>query len=366
MPEQLDVEIALRDSISSGLRQVGREIDTITKNMRESAAVGTDAFAKFGKGAKEAKEASDKTKESVSGLHGFMTGMSRVLLGATGVAAGFIAVGDALGKFAQKRVQMEMLSIDLRMSNEQISVMRRALERMGADVGTQDRLLGTLGTKLHEVFTAGYHSPLIEHLSRMGGEGGTIAKLVESTKSGGDFFEATKIMLDRADEIKKRFGVDSPQLKEFADAMGWPVSYLQGMNKGMTEVKSSYIATYEVSKQTLDQMKDLEHEWQDMLTRIQEISMRVLIGMNKGFKDWIDRMKSTIDSIGESPAESQKRIPGYKPKQMGTFGLEDEGALPPNKTLNSYVIEGMREEDKKTNRLLGDIADTLQIGRAHV
>lgn len=116
MPEQLEVEIALRDSISTGLRQVGREIDAITRKMKEGGDSGTDAFGKFGKGAKEAKDAADKAKEAAGGLAGTMVGMSRVLMGATGVAAGFYAVGEALEKISQKRVAMQNLGTEDRKS----------------------------------------------------------------------------------------------------------------------------------------------------------------------------------------------------------------------------------------------------------
>src|SRR5262245_19436567 len=106
MPEQFEVEIALRDSISTGLRQIGREIDNITRKMKESGDTGDNAFLKFGKGAEEAKKTFDKTKESASGLTSSLAGMSRVLLGAAGVAAGVYAVGEALENISKKRVAM--------------------------------------------------------------------------------------------------------------------------------------------------------------------------------------------------------------------------------------------------------------------
>lgn len=353
--EQMEVEIALRDSISSGLRQVGREIDKITRAMKEGGDSGTDAFNRFGKGASEAKETFDKTKQSVSGLSGFMIGMSRGLMGATGVAAGFIAVGEALESFATKRLALRLLATDLGLTEQQISIMRRTLEKMGIDFGEQNNIISSFGQKLKDVFRLGEYSPLITELNKMS-EYDFAAKLKEMTKSGKDFYQ---VMGAAATEYGRLVAAGKTQAaSEFARILGIHESVLQlwlETNKG---VEAGHIAHFEHSAEYKRRALEISNFFKDWKNYLLDQAQGAFVALDEAAKKFDWRMR--VIPVG--PAQIPVPLPQlFAPKQMGTFGLEDEGALPPNKTLNSYVIEGMREEDKKTNRLLGEINDTLKV-----
>lgn len=368
MPEQMEVEIALRDSVSTGLRQIGREIDAVTRRMKEGGDSGDNAFIKFGKGAKETKEALDKTRESMGGLATFMTGMSRTLLGATGIAAGFVAVGTALEGFANKRLELKNLSTDLGFTEEKISIMRRTLARMGFEAGDQEKLIGSLGHALKDVARLGHYSPLLQQLSKMN-EGQFGGSLLETVRSG-DFNKAMDEIHRRFEQIAEKYGRDSPQAQEFAKTIGWPDSVMQGWKEGTAGVKAAHIASYEMSKQYKDETARLWENVEDLGNKAGGAIVHTLLAIHDAISKVDDAMEKHgfrfYGPIG--PLPDIQKLFGPKdtgpagpkePAKMGTFGLRDSGDIPSG-GIADYVERGMREEDKKTNRLLGEIVDTLK------
>ena len=350
--EQVEFEIGLRDSISSGLRQIGREIDLVTKRLREGGESGTKSFDAIGKGLEKTRTESDKTKGSMSGLHGFLSGMSRTLMGATGLAAGVIAIGDALTSFAQKRVHMQALAIDLGLSNDQMSIMRRTMARMGVDASTQGQLITNLGQSLKEAFRMGPRSELVQQLIDMDQQNfaGRLLNIVQS----GDFNKAMETIIEQYNKILEMVGPRAAA--QFAKVVGWPESVLRQWKEASAGVKAGYIAQYAESDEYLKKSLEFSERFDDISKRVKSslIDMFNTIDEQVQKYDWI--------FLGGFPVPTnlpKKPTKDLTPKQMGTFGLEDEGALPPNKTLNSYVIQGMAEEDRKTNRLLGEISTTL-------
>jgi len=355
MPEeQMEVEIALRDSISSGLRQVGREIDIITRKMKEGGDTGTNSFATIQKGLGKTKEETDKTKSSMSGLSGFLGGMAKGLAGATGLAAGLLAVGDALTGFASKRVHMQMLATDLGLSNEQMSIMHRTLSRMGVDAGVQGQLISSLGQTLKEAFRLGPRSSIVQQLNEMG-QTGFAARLLAIVKSG-DFNEAMNTIVEQYNKILNLVGPEAAA--HFAKIVGWPESVLRQWKDASANVKAGYIASYADSEEYLKKSMEFNERFEDISKLFKATLIDLFLAVDRELKkyDWYVSFTGTGIPIP---------VP-QSPKQMGTFGLEDSGDLPPNKTLNSYVIEGMKEEDKRTNRLLGEIADTLRVFESSV
>lgn len=355
MPEQREVEIALRDSVSTGLRQIGREIDAITRKMKEAGDGGDNAFSKFGKGSEDAKKTFDKTKESASGLTGALVGMSRVLLGAAGVAAGFYAVGEALETISKKRVAMQNLGTDLGFTTEKISLMQRALERMGLEAGDQNKIITSFGTSLKEVFKMQEHSGVLQELRRMS-EFDFATKLQGMVNAGEDL---DKTMQAVAKEWQRLIDIGKPQAaKYFADIFQIPESVLKNLSEGTKGLKAGYQIDINIAQEHLKNVLELEHSIADLTAGIEE---KVMEAYNAAFRllksfNW----KELMPYITPPAPKKEESLGGVKaPKQMGTFGLMDSGDS--LSSVAAYVDRGMRDEDKKTNRLLGEIADTLKI-----
>lgn len=360
MPEQRDIEIALRDSISSGLRQVGREIDAITRKMKEADVSGEGTFSKFNKGLHESKDSAEKAKESMGGLSGLMTGMSRTLVGATGLASGFIAVGAALESFAQKRVHMQMLSIDLGITNEQMSIMRRTLSRMGVDAGDQERLISGLGHTLKDAFRLGPYSPIMQQLAQMGESGfaGRLRAIVQS----GDFKEAMDSIVKRYNELA---AMGKPEAAaHFASLVGFPESVLKNWEEASKNVQAGYISEYKHSQEYLDAARKFTEEWEDWYNFIQDKVLGAFISIDKEMKKYDWKMVGPFGTI-PFPSTPGQQTPGERlwpggVKKSGTF-FDESMSDNPKSRLGEYVKRGMEEEDKKTNRYLNEIADTLKI-----
>lgn len=360
MPEQRDIEIALRDSLTTGMRQIGREIDAVTRKMREADASGDTSFNKLGKSLNEFKETADKSKTSMMGLSGFMIGMSRTMLGATGLAAGFYAIGKSLENFAEKRVQLQNLSTDLGFTTDKISIMQRTLSRMGVETNEQQKLISNFGHTLKDAFRLGAFSPFIQQLTAMG-ESNFAAKLLDMFKKGGTFDQATDEAAKRFEEIEKKFGPGSPQAVHFANVLQIPESVLRGWREATAEQKAAYQTQYEAAQEHLKNMLELEHFAQDTSKRAEEWVMKAYNAAFRALKaiDW----KSILENITPPKPEGYKDERGglQEPKKMGTFWDSGEGDLPSKSRLSAFVDRGMQDEDRKTNRLLGEINDTLKM-----
>ena len=361
MPEQREIEIALRDSVSTGLKQLGREIDTITRKLVESGQAGDKSFAQFGKGSEEAKKHADKAKESLTGLSGFMTGMSRTLLGATGIAAGFYAVGTSLTDFAQKRVQVQLLAKDIGLTSDQVSVMRRTLENMGVAAGQQDKYITGLGEKLKEVFRLHERAPFLQELAkmRMGEFGQKILREVES----GDIKKAFDSVIEAYHKIEHMYGIQAAE--HFASIVGWPPSLLKGYEEANKGVQAAYQASFAESEEYLRTSLEFTRKFNDqIMTPLKGAAMSAFIDLDKEIRKYQWQWIGGILPVPKDTRPIDERLPGMKgmkePKRMGSFDVDQEGGRPKSR-IESYVEQGIREEDKKTNRLLNEISDTLKI-----
>jgi hypothetical protein len=349
---KMEVEIALRDSISTGLKQIGREIDAITRKMKEGGDVSDSSYKKYRKSAEDAKDASDKAKDSVHGLAGVLTGMSRVLMGATGVAAGFIAVNNALENVGQKRIVLQNLAIDLGFTSDKIYGMQRALERVGVSADDSLKLMTNFGQITRDIFKFQYQSPAMIELQRMM-EFDFAGKFLGMVNAGAD---VERLMVSIAKEYQRLMDIgNEPAARRLIASFQIPESIAKELAKGHDAIKGGYQVDIEVAQKYRDNTLAIRHEIEDLITYFDELYQRAYnsaFNILKAF-DW----KGMVDFISPPKFEKGGRGTGAKePTKMGTFGMEG-GSL----SVDDYVKRGMADEDKKTNRLLGDIADTLTI-----
>src|SRR4029077_16638745 len=122
---QDDIEVALKDSTSSVLKEISKEIDLVTRKMVEAGIKGTEAFNSITRHSRGGREEIEKTNVSLSSMGKTMFEMGKAMLGPAGLAAGFVAVSKAMTNFAQQRQQLQMLSTDVGFTAERLKLMAR-------------------------------------------------------------------------------------------------------------------------------------------------------------------------------------------------------------------------------------------------
>jgi hypothetical protein len=380
MPDPAEIELALRDSISEGLRQVGREIDGITRKMREAGASGDSSFSRIGKRLEDLSQQTDKAKASFSGLSGFMTNMSKSILGVAGLAAGFVALSNSLEAFAQKRVQLRMLSIDLGFTEKKIVEMRRELRTMGVDSGDANKLIGSLGASLKEAFRVPAASPMLQQLRDMG-EGGFAQRLSSllQSKDVDAYDKALESIFTRYKQIADFFGPDSRQARHFASIFKIPDSIMKNREESMNKFKEFRVEEFQHSQEYLDRSLAIEFAIENAWNRIYGSTITTLNSMDKEIRhrDWIWLPGVLIpvpiplptpkkEGEEEQPTAPRPR-PGRPSQPLGRprrkneqQGSLDDDRLPINSQLVSHTFAEEKENAKTQNRFLHDIHDTLE------
>src|SRR6516165_9591801 len=103
------------DGLLTYLRQVERELDIVKQ---KAADLSTSGEGSFGKSAQAIQQFGEKAKQSsghVADMNAMFSGMTRLLAGPAGIAAGIYAVTRALDSFATSQVHLENFarSVDL-------------------------------------------------------------------------------------------------------------------------------------------------------------------------------------------------------------------------------------------------------------
>ncbi len=181
--ERIEIEVAVRDSLSAALKEMGRHFDDLNRKART-------------------------TNETMSGL-------TRSLVGPVGLVAGFASVAKELDRFATAQLQMQNLSRDTGFAVESIRNMQLQLARAGIDAGTAAGQIGTLAAKLQQAGTYGWGSEFVQKLSytnAMMRDGTTslAAYVVEMTRIG-ESTKATAAIHDaymRGNQAFKQYIVD--------------------------------------------------------------------------------------------------------------------------------------------------------------
>ena len=179
---QVEIEIALRDTASSVLKDISKNIDEISRKLVETGRKGADAFEKIKRGSSETGEGTKKAGEHVSSLTDHMGKLGQALHGPLGLAAGFAATAISIERFfahaARGRLQLQLMTADIGLSKEAISEMQQVLSRKGIiDPAEQKRIITQFGGDAMDLKTRGVYSefwqrlqkfdPKFAHLSRV-------------------------------------------------------------------------------------------------------------------------------------------------------------------------------------------------------
>src|SRR5262249_10649978 len=89
---KLELEIALRDSMSAGLRQIGRELDALNRKAHELSVVGSASFGQIAQNTTSLSVSVSRANRSMAEMGGTIRSIQDRLKGPLGLAALFSAL----------------------------------------------------------------------------------------------------------------------------------------------------------------------------------------------------------------------------------------------------------------------------------
>lgn len=306
MPDnQVEIEVALRDSASSVLKDIGRQIDIVSKKMADTGKTGVEAFDRIKKSAQSSREDTAKSNASLTGMSGIMSSMAKTLLSPIGLAAGFVAVERALGRFAGERVQLQAMTADVGMTTGGITVMQRTLARMNLSAGEAQGVIQNLGGQVKELATYKVDSELFGNLVKMGE--GEFAKKLLATAESGDFDAAVKMMIHKYGDISKR---SSALATYYARNVIHENEYvLKSYEKTSEGVEASYEMNYEESQKYLDKQEEIHNRFATAVTKTVEVVLTGLNEMDTGFSSLANKIRDFVGldyfkAVPQKPGQS--------------------------------------------------------------
>jgi hypothetical protein len=272
--EKTTFEIALRDSISPGLRSISRELKKLNALRQDSDQSGTGTVDKFHRSTSSLGSVARSTVRELEGVGSWVVGVGGGLLGGLGAIKTIEALATSFSNMAQARVQLTMFSRDTRFAVEDIDKLRGAMSRMGMSADRADTMVTGLSTKLQELQAFKEGSPLFQQLAKMGSGGVSLANELINEK---DYMKS----LHRISEVFKRQG---PEAQAYmVSVLGIPASVLENLDANIKKVRDAPDVDPKVAQQFLDNQiavrERIEGEWtifgEHALGRINEIYERL-------------------------------------------------------------------------------------------
>jgi uncharacterized protein (TIGR02594 family) len=363
---RIELEVALKDSISTALKTIGRELDAMNKKAMEIGQGPSAAYTKFKRENDNLTESAKRSNAQFVTMGAAFTNIGRSLIGPIGVVAGLYEAAKALDVFASGRLQIRNLSTDLHLSTSQLSIMQRTLANMGMSTQESTQVISNAMGKIKEAFTLRLGSQLMSDLREMGE--GTWATKLQAVIDTGDFAKAWDMLLEKGNTGTARFKA------WFSERMGIPESVIQSYKRnseGVQAMTDADIATLENYHKKMNLITTkIEDAWHKLaITVIDAIKT-----MNNSKIADILRMEA---DIGTDPAKAKESLQD----RLGKFGLgvksdrypqgEDPMGADYTRKSSSWKARGItdfggrRRDDSieietDSNKMLRDIRDTLQ------
>lgn len=368
-----EVEIALRDSLSPGLRAMARDIRALNRSIKSMSDDGETGLSRVSKSTTTLSVVTRTAVRDLTVMGSFMTGFTKGLVGSLGTAAAIEGVVTAINNLAKSRVQLLMFSHDTKFATNDIHQMRGAMARMGIDAKTADGFIGQMGTKLQELGALRQGSSLFQDLQKMGPGGVELANRMMGNVQVGKHKEAMKDLVD----TYKRQG---PEAKFYmSQILGIPQSVLENMEEYRRKVRDTFQGNEQDMQKYLDSISKLKEYGSDQFTRyashvVAELN-KILTAMDEtgnsnALSDWLikdfdnvmEKARATreeLEAIGNffknmNEAANPESAKSAIQERFGKFGV---GTGP---DLKSRLDQSIEDLEKEQSRVLLDIRDILR------
>lgn len=259
-----EVEYALRDSISAGLRNIGRELDSINRKAVEVGSVG-NVFSNMRQETTQLGESVTRTNRALGVMGNFFTGFARGLLGPAGAVGAMAAVTYEMFRFAETRVQLTRFATDVGLTAREVRGLTNAFEQGGVPFDAAQQRIAQMMGSLKD-FNVSYGSSQFKALVSLG-LGDVAGKMVEDTRSGKwpEAMDAlAKAYRDASAPIRRE--IENSFHMSPSDFLDWP--------RLREEMDSTKLKNSEVAEQAYKDWTSLKQNirsvWQDVQTDVFE------------------------------------------------------------------------------------------------
>src|SRR6516162_8117109 len=110
--QRVEFEIALRDSISPGLRAISSQLRTLNRSIRDSGEEGGGGLVKMTRATGGLGDIVKRTTRDVDVMAGYMGGFAKSMLGIGGATGAVTLAAKSLENFAANRRHLGMMRLD--------------------------------------------------------------------------------------------------------------------------------------------------------------------------------------------------------------------------------------------------------------
>jgi hypothetical protein len=393
---QLEIEVTLRDSTSAVLKEIGRQLDTVTKKMVETGKTGQDAFNKVGDAAKRSQDHTKAAHTGLAGVSGAIGSINKVMMGTSGLIALFAGFTKVLGNFAAQRVQLQLLTTDIGFTTQQISVMKQVLAQKGiTDEGEQKQIITGFGAQFKEAEMLGEFSPLFERFARYGnvdlGE-----KIVKSAKSQ-NFKQAMDLAAGEYDRLAK---ANPARARYYATVvLQTQESILQDWLKTQQGISAVQTSSYFESKEFLQKQEQIYNDFHTVVNKSLGAAITGILGIEKAYSNFTNSPVVSNFLVPKTDAQGNADVsmmPGVaseggvmpsmpSPKQQNKtegratggpayagrsylvgergpemFSPSESGVVQASYTKSDANIKELTDSERESNKALKEIRDTLK------
>lgn len=335
MPPRREIEVALQDSISVALRNIGSRLDELNVKAAEAGkAGGADGLGGAATETGGLARKSERANRALGGSSGSLAGVLAVFsrtLGPPAVLIGaFFAAAKALENFAASRTQLRSFAIDTNLTEVNVQELRQALAMMGRDTGEQNSIIAKLSGKLDRLAVSGAGSEVWQVLERAEGGSGMplLRRWREMLKESGGKMATIR-------DIAQQFGQLSPAAQDmFALAFDMDKSVLGGLLAALDDVVPEARADAEKMRAHLLRMLKLREEWDAQWLKVKMFAVDV--GVQVGAA--LEQEGVSIEGI---KAKIQQGFDSINYEEVATALIEVGKNLETSARETAYVLETM-------------------------
>jgi hypothetical protein len=349
--QKIELELALRDSVSVALRTIAGNIDQMNAKLTrggEEIRQGTDTLSKVAKNTKDIGESARTASRHLVGLGDTLIKVSSLLTtGPVAIGAGIVATTAAIGRqlkgVADERLRLKALSEDSGLSEDKISIMMRTQARQGINPEQATKNIEIMTGKLKDMSTQKTGSEIYRGLVDIGMA--RYGKQLLDSVTSGDFAKAVSQIFDQYAEIYKTHGATAAMA--YAQVVGVHESFLQTYKAASEGVKPAYRLNLEAAQ-----------SWADRWAIVHE-NLEMMWDTTIGSMIWtlvrIDEGIASLEGV-------QKKFPTLEGLESAVPGSEGMPIGPdlPNLPGGSQDAEDLKDSKKDSAKILDDTKGILE------
>jgi len=263
--KKIEIEVALRDTVSLTLKRMADNLDAINQKMGragQEVSKGADGFKQVESAVKQTTQAFQHNIKSTEGFGVSMGGLLGILgrFGPAAWVAAGVTVGklvtDQIAKISNDRLRLKAISQDTGLTEDQVSVLQRYGRRIGLQDAQSNELIASGGGALLQLQYSGTNAKLFANLSA----NGFIRKaneLVETVRGPGGVMAGIQ---KQADQYAELFKINAGDAARYAQTVGIPEHYLKDFNKNIVGLTPQWKMAEKTAQDFVENLADL-NDW---------------------------------------------------------------------------------------------------------